>query len=236
MILTLCHPPQMFLMTVAFLGAAADMLPAQTFTAYNAARGSNMAPMQVQDTYEVAAAKRTFERQYQELARQAAEAPDTHQYVQEQPRTTYSHTPAVAPVQVQDTYEVAAAKRAFERQYQELARQAAEAPDTHQYVQEQPRTTYSHTPAVAPVQVQDTYEVAAAKRDFERQYQELARQAAEAPDTHQYVQEQPRTTYSHAPAVAPVQVQDTYEVAAAKRAFQQEFDRRAAMAASSSYN
>ena len=163
-----------------------------------------------------------------------------------------------APEPVQDTYEVATAKQAFNILYQKLAREAELAPDTHQYVQE-PRPTYtpshyvlqypqsSYTLHQAPEPVQDTYEVAAAKRVFHEQYQKLAREAELAPDTHQYVQE-PHPTYTPSHYVpqqpqpsytlnqAPEPVQDTYEVAAAKRAFQREFDRQAALARSSLYN
>ena len=94
--------------------------------------------------------------------------------------------------------------------------------------------------SAAPQPVQDTYEVAEAKRAFQQEYQKLAREAELAPDTHQYTaqpqyyQQQPRPAYTLGKAPQPVQ--DTYEVAEAKRAFQMEFDRRAALAQSSSYN
>ncbi|XP_043191363.1 alpha-protein kinase 1-like isoform X2 [Amphibalanus amphitrite] len=220
------------------------------------------APQPVQDTYEVAEAKRVFQQEYQKLAREAELAPDTHQYTkqpqyyqqqpqyyQQQPRPAY--TLGQAPQPVQDTYEVAEAKRAFQQEYQKLAREAELAPDTHQYTaqpqyyQQQPRPAY--TPGQAPQPVQDTYEVAEAKRVFQQEYQKLAREAELAPDTHQYTeqpqyyqqqpqyyQQKPRPAYTLGQAPQPVQ--DTYEVAQAKRAFQMEFDRRAALAQSPSYN
>ncbi|KAF0301912.1 hypothetical protein FJT64_025916 [Amphibalanus amphitrite] len=227
------------------------------------------APQPVQDTYEVAEAKRAFQQEYQKLAREAELAPDTHQYTaqpqdyqqqpqyyQQQPRPAY--TLGQAPQPVQDTYEVAEAKRAFQQEYQKLAREAELAPDTHQYTaqpqyyqqqpqyyQQQPRPAY--TLGQAPQPVQDTYEVAEAKRAFQQEYQKLAREAELVPDTNQYTaqpqyrqqqpqyyQQQPRPAYT--PGQAPQPVQDTYEVAEAKRVFQMEFDRRAALAQSPSYN
>ncbi|XP_043228249.1 probable basic-leucine zipper transcription factor Q [Amphibalanus amphitrite] len=213
------------------------------------------APQPVQDTYEVAEAKRAFQQEYQKLAREAELAPDTHQYTaqpqyyQQQPRPAY--TLGQAPQPVQDTYEVAEAKRAFQQEYQKLAREAELAPDTHQYTaqpqyhQQQPQYYQqqpcpANTLGQAPQPVQDTYEVAEAKRAFQQEYQKLAREAELAPDTHQYTaqpqyyQQQPRPAYTLGQAPQPVQ--DTYEVAQAKRAFQMEFDRRAALAQSSSYN
>ncbi|XP_043228278.1 probable serine/threonine-protein kinase samkC [Amphibalanus amphitrite] len=242
------------LLTAAVLGAAADH-PPPAVSSYQAGAAVSAAPQPVQDTYEVAEAKRVFQQEYQKLAREAELAPDTHQYTaqpqyyQQQPRPAY--TLGQAPQPVQDTYEVAEAKRTFQQEYQKLAREAELAPDTHQYTaqpqyyQQQPRPAY--TLGQAPQPVQDTYEVAEAKRAFHQEYQKLAREAELAPDTHQYTaqpqyyqqqpqyyQQQPRPAYTLGQAPQPVQ--DTYEVAEAKRAFQMEFDRRAALAQSPSYN
>ena len=98
----------------------ADMPPVRMFNSYNGVTASNVAPMPVQDTAEVAAAKQAFASQYRKLAELAANAPDIYQFTQDQ-TSTRPYAAAAAPTSVQDTYAVAAAKRAFQRQYQKLA-------------------------------------------------------------------------------------------------------------------